>query len=163
MPDPSTLLLAAHATVGSLSLLFGALVLWAPRRRVDRLRARTGYLWATVAVAATAIGLVALDPRALWWLVPLALLTAALVVVGHLAPRRGWGARAQAHGLGGAYVALVTATLVVSLEGPARTVAWLLPTVIGVPLIERWVGRLRSVSAETPPAQRQRKYRRRSA
>ena len=118
MPDPPTLLLVAHATVGSLSLLFGAITLWAPRQRV-RLGGSVAYLWATLAVAATALGLVALDPRALWWLTPLALLTAALVVVGHLAPRHGWGARARAHGLGGAYVALVTAALVVSLDGPA--------------------------------------------
>lgn len=149
MPDPATLLLVAHATVGSLSLLFGAITLWAPRHRA---RASGAYLWATLAVAATALGLVALDPRALWWLAPLALLTAALVMIGHLAPRHGWGARARAHGLGGAYIALVTATLVVSLDGPAMTVAWLLPTVIGIPLIERWVGRLRSASAETSDA-----------
>lgn len=145
VPEPPTLLLAVHAIVGSLSLLFGALALWAPRQRLWSV----GYLWFTLAVATSALGLVALDPAGLWWLTALALLTGALVVIGHLAPRRGWGPRARAHGLGGAYVALVTATLVVSLEGFAQTVAWLVPTLIGVLLIELWVRRLRSTAGET--------------
>ena len=45
-----------------------------------------------------------------------------------------------AHGLGGSYVALVTALLVVSagdISTAAEIFAWILPTAVGVPLIVR--------------------------
>ena len=45
-----------------------------------------------------------------------------------------------AHGLGGSYIALVTALLVVSagdISMTAEIFAWILPTAVGVPLIVR--------------------------
>jgi hypothetical protein len=142
--DAHALLLAAHVAAGAASLVAGAVALWLPDRRP---RAGIAYLGSVLAVAATALGLVALDPDAFLWLAPLAVLTAGLVVAGQLAPARDWGRRVRGHGLGGAYVALVTATLVVSLDGPAQVVAWLAPTLVGVALIERWVRRDESSAA----------------
>ncbi|MCA1700932.1 MAG: hypothetical protein LC790_19340 [Actinobacteria bacterium] len=89
-------------------------------------------------VSLSALALAALDLSALWWLAPLAALAYALAVLGLLAPRRrgrGW-VRAYAHGQGGSYIALVTALLVVSLDGTASAAAWFVPTLLGLPLIE---------------------------
>lgn len=99
------------------------------------------YQWAVLAVSLTAIGLVAFDPAGLWWLVPLALFAYACIVTGLRAPRR--QVRLRLHGLGGSYIALVTALLVVSVEGPGSVVAWVLPTLVGLVLIERAVARAR--------------------
>ena len=69
----------------------------------------------------------------------LALFASACVLVGLLAPRR--HLRLRLHGLGGSYVALVTALLVVSVDGPAGVVSWVLPTLVGLVLIEAAVSR----------------------
>jgi len=109
-----------------------------------RSRAGTGYVWAVAIVAITAIALVALEEWELWWLVPLAVLALSLAVAGYLAPthRHGPWIRLYAHGQGGAYIALVTALFVVSLPGAAATAAWVVPTLIGLPLIERRVSHI---------------------
>jgi hypothetical protein len=97
-------------------------------------------------VSLTAVGLLALDWPDLWWIAILAALAYALALVGYLAPRRrfrGW-TLAYAHGQGGSYIALVTALVVVALtvdgpvHGPAAIVVWVLPTLIGTRLIQRW-------------------------
>lgn len=73
----------------------------------------------------------------------LAILSCGLALFGYLAPRDrslGW-LRLGIHGQGGACIALVTATFVVSLDGLTRMAAWSLPTLIGVPLLELWYRR----------------------
>jgi hypothetical protein len=93
----------------------------------------------------TALGLVAFEPEALWGLSLLAALAAALAILGWLAPRqrkRAW-VRMYAHGQGGSYISLVTALLVVSVSGPATVAAWSVPTLIGVPMIEKRVNGIR--------------------
>src|SRR5829696_8910899 len=137
--------LAVHVAAGSVGLVLGALALTRERPPAYRSRAGRGYLWAVLAIGLTAIALVAIEGWALWWLAPLAALSCALALTGYLAPaRRGDGAwiRAYAHGQGGAYIALVTALLVVSLGGAAAAAAWIAPTLIGLPLIERRVRRI---------------------
>jgi hypothetical protein len=144
MPATHDAVLSLHIVTGALGLLAGPLAIRAERREPHRSLAGAIYLWAVLAVAVTALAVVAFRPAALWWLVPLALLTAVLAVLGRVAPRRrgpGW-IRAYAHGQGGSYIALVTAALVVSLEGVAMVAAWVAPTLIGLPLIERRVRRL---------------------
>jgi hypothetical protein len=143
-PAAHDTVLALHIVTGALGLLLGPLAIRAERQPPYRSLAGAVYFWAAVAVAMTALALVATDAAALWWLAPLALLTAALAALGHYAPRRSgprW-IRAYAHGQGGSYVALVTATLVVSLDGPAMIAACAAPTLFGLPLIERRVQRL---------------------
>ncbi len=141
--------LAAHILAGAAGLVLGAAALSAEHRRAYRSRAGAGYVRAVAAVAITAIALVALEEWELWWLVPLAVLALALALAGYLAParRRGPWIRVYAHGQGGSYIALVTAALVVSLPGAAATAAWIIPTLIGVPLIERRVSHIREGSA----------------
>ncbi len=127
------LLLALHVAAGSVALVAGPVAYLNRRRRAPAMRL---YFAAVVGVAATALGLVGAHAGRLWWLAPLALLTAALAQLGRSAGRPSGAsrARAAAHGWGGSYIALVTALTVVSIS--AAAVSWILPTVIGVALIE---------------------------
>jgi GNAT superfamily N-acetyltransferase len=140
--------LAAHILAGAASLVLGAAALAVERPPTYRSRTGMGYVWAVAAVAITAVALVALDEWQLWWLVPLAVLALSLALAGFLAParRRGPWIRLYAHGQGGAYVALVTALLVVSLPGAAAAAAWIAPTLVGVPLIEWRVKQIKRAS-----------------
>ncbi len=146
--DVHDTLLAAHVVAGSLGLVLGPLAMWAERWPPHHSRAGAVYHLSVLAVSLTAVGLVALDWRTLWWLLPLATLSYTLALLGLVAPRwswRGWQ-RAYAHGQGGSYIALVTALLVVSLEGAASAAGWVIPTLVGLPLIERRVVGLRKRS-----------------
>ena len=111
---------------------------------MHRSRAGAAYHWSVLAVSLTALALVALDWPSLWWLSILAAVSYGLALLSLLAAEwrgRGW-IRAYAHGQGGSYIALVTALLVVSLDGPASTAAWIVPTLVGLPLIEWRVARM---------------------
>jgi hypothetical protein len=97
----------------------------------------------------SALALVAFDVAALWWLAPLAVLAYGLALLGRLAPvwRVRGSLRAYAHGQGGSYIALATALLVVATAGSAMVLAWVAPTLVGLPLIERRVKRLWATTA----------------
>jgi hypothetical protein len=147
--DTSDGVLAAHIAVGSIGLVLGAVAVLTEGPPAYRSRAGAAYVWAVGAVAATAIALVALDEWEVWWILPLAVLAIGLAIVGYLAPARrraGW-IRLYAHGQGGAYIALVTAVFVVSVSGAARAAAWVVPTAVGVALIERRVARIEERTA----------------
>jgi len=133
--------LPLHIVSGALALALGPLALLAAaRRHSSRERVLTAYLWAVFATCLTAAVVSLLDWSRLWWLVPIAVLSYLLGLVGYMAVRRGWPRWVGAHGLGGSYVALVTALLVVSagdISTTAEIVAWILPAAVGVPLIVR--------------------------
>jgi hypothetical protein len=132
-----------HIAAGAMAWLVGAIALWLSitgRRSRDGLAA---FQWSVLAVAVTASILVAFRPAQLWWLWLLAALSYGLALLGHLAPREqspGW-LRLGIHGQGGAFIALVTATFVVSVHGWAQILAWTLPTLVGAPLLELWYRR----------------------
>jgi hypothetical protein len=135
---------------GSLGIVLGPLAMLAERAPPYRSRLGLAYHWSVLAVALTALGLIAFDPAGLWWLAPLAALSYALALLAAVAPRRRgqrW-AGLYARGQGGSYIALVTALLVVSLEGPLAIAAWIVPTLVGHHLIERRVARIRRQSEE---------------
>ena len=137
--------MALHVALGAVGLLLGPLALACEGPPRYRSTAGTAYAWVTAGVGLTAIALVAEDPAQLWWLSILALGTAGLATLGRRAPvrhGRQW-VRAYAHGQGGSYIALVTAALVVSLEGTAQLAAWIMPIAVGLPLIERRVRHIR--------------------
>ena len=134
----SDILLTLHVAAGSLGLALGPVALWRSKGGPALVGAvGVAYLASVLAVSGTAVGLVALDWSELWWLTILAVFSSALAVLAVLAPAlrfRGW-ARACAHGEGGSYIALVTALLVVSVDGSGAVAAWTLPTLVGLPLI----------------------------
>ena len=140
-------LLALHIAAGSLGLALGPAALWRSRGG-PAVAGDIGaaYLFSVLAVSLTALGLIALDWSELWWLTILAAFSSSLAILAFLAPRlrvRGW-VRACAHGEGGSYIALVTALLVVSVDGPTAVAAWTVPTLAGLPLIELRAARLRA-------------------
>ncbi|MEV6768089.1 hypothetical protein AB0N05_05590 [Nocardia sp. NPDC051030] len=152
-------LVGAHIVVGTAGLLLGPVVGWADTRR--HTWARTlgyWYLGITAAVCITATWMVLVRRTDLWWLIPVSALTFALAVLGRYALFRpeAW-THAYVHGLGGSYIALITATVVVSfaLDGPlygaSELIAWLGPTAIGAPLLELWRKTLIPRLHDTPP------------
>lgn len=124
---------------GTAGLVLGAVVMiW--RRAMD------AYVAAVLVVCLTAVGLVLVGRPDLWWLVPVSVLTFGLAVLGRESERRrfrGW-THGYVHGVGGAYIAQVTALVVVWLvvngpvQGSAQLIPWLAPTAIGTVLIELW-------------------------
>ncbi|MGC7097433.1 hypothetical protein ACPZ19_22395 [Amycolatopsis lurida] len=154
----SVILLVVHVVGGTAGLLLGPLVMREDNRRFaagERGPGRYGdwYLVAVVIVCVSAVGLVWVKRADLWWLVPVSALTVGLAVLAREATRRrfrGW-THAYVHGLGGSYIAQVTALIVVSLavngpvRGAAELVVWLGPTAVGTVLIEIWRRRLRIV------------------
>lgn len=128
-------LLVIHIVSGSLGLAAGPAAMLAPKRRGWHTRLGTSYVGLVVALCAAAIGLAVLRP-ALWWLGLIAVATAAAALTGReLARRRppGW-LPWHLSLMCGSYISLVTALLVVNL-GFASPVAWILPSVLGSPLI----------------------------
>ena len=108
--------------------------------RSSRERLLPAYVWAVFATCLTAAIVCLLDWSRLWWLIPVAVLSYLLALVGYVAVRRGWPKWVGAHGLGGSYIALWTALLVVTagdISTTAEIIAWILPAAIGVPLIVR--------------------------
>ncbi len=146
MDGARDVLLAVHVVAGTLGLVLGPLALIARGRRRSPLAG--GYHAAVLVVAVTAIALVAFAPAVPWWLIPLAIFAYACLWAG-LHARPGW-LSLRLHGFGGSYIALVTALLVVSIDGPAAVVAWTLPTGVCLVLIEREVVRAR----RAPPPER---------
>jgi hypothetical protein len=134
------IVLWTHTAVGVVAWVVGAWALWLS---ITRRRQRDGtpaFHWTMLAVAMTAAVLVSYRPNELWWLWLLAIFSYGLALLGHLAPRErslGW-LRLGIHGQGGACIALVTATFVVSVDGWVQVAAWALPTLVGVPLLEAW-------------------------
>jgi hypothetical protein len=136
------LFLALHIGSGTAAMALGALALLAAARRRPRGDPLVGaYLWAVLATCSTATALALLEWSRLWWIVPLALMSSLLALAGYLALRRGGPKWVAAHGLGGSYIALVTALLVISagdISTTAEIVAWIMPIALGVPLIVRF-------------------------
>lgn len=156
----SAAVLIVHVVAGSVGLLLGPAVMYLDTRRFAAGHRAAGswtdaYVLVVLVVCLSGSGLVVLDRPDLWWLVPVSVLTFGLAVLARDAARRryrGWS-HGYVHGIGGSYIAQVTALVVVWLvvNGPFRgaleLLPWLLPTVLGTILIEVWRRRLvRSVS-----------------
>jgi hypothetical protein len=127
-------LLAVHICAGVGGLLVGPIAMRAPKRRGLHTRAGLAYQVAVAVLAATALGLVVLAPGRLWGLGVIAVATEAAALAGLAVERRrapGW----LSWHIGlmcGSYISFVTAALVVNWASP---LAWILPTIVGTPLI----------------------------
>ncbi len=126
-----------HVGSGVAGLAIGPIAIRDAVRAAAPGAAAAAYHWLVAVVGVSAVVLALLDFSRLWFFVPIAIGTYAFALVGHLAARRRSGRwrQARVRGTAGAYVALVTAVFVVSAS--ALPLIWLLPTVIGVPAIER--------------------------
>jgi hypothetical protein len=135
-------LLVLHVGSGALALLLAPFGLAARKARGRHTRIGWVYAGLVSVLAASALGLSALHWSRLWWLAAIAVATELAVVGGLVARRRDsdvWHVSLMC----GSYLSLVTALLVVNLGGP---VAWILPTVVGSPVIA-WAARRAALRA----------------
>ena len=119
----------------------------APKRRGRHTRIGETYHWVMLTVCLSAAGLAVLAWDRLWWFLFIAAFSYANALRGYVAVKRrrpGWLAR-HIGGMGGSYIALVTALVVVNV-GPQVLIAWFAPTIVGAPLIRRAVYRTRAVA-----------------
>jgi uncharacterized membrane protein YeaQ/YmgE (transglycosylase-associated protein family) len=131
MPIPDALL-AVHIAAGATGLALGPLTMRATKRRGPHTRLGEAYHWVMLAVTATASALAVLAWHELSWFLPLAVFSYGNALVGYVAAKRrprGW-LRFHIAGMGGSYIALVTALLVVNL-GEALPIVWFVPTIVG--------------------------------
>jgi hypothetical protein len=151
------LLLLAHIAAGLTAVGSGALAAAAAKRPGRHPRAGRVYLWALSGVAGTAAALAVIRWREDAHLFAIAVTAAALGWSGYLARRRD---RIGPHavGMGGSYIALLTGFYVDN--GPnlplwnrlPHVAFWVLPALIGAPLIWRAVRRVRgSAGGRTTP------------
>lgn len=142
------ILLGVHITAGTVGLLLGPVALRAPKQAGWHPRVGLAYQGVVAGMTTTALGLVALAPGRLWGLGLIAAATEAAALAGWRVRRRhapGWLPR-HIRLMCGSYLSFVTAALVVNWASP---LAWVLPTLIGTPLINRAV--TRADRADSPP------------
>jgi hypothetical protein len=139
--------LAVHITSGTLGLLLGPVALTRPGGNGWAGRLGLAYRASVAVLCASAVALAVWAPS-LWWLGLVAVATAGAALGAERVRRQrspGWQAR-HLRLLGGSYIALVSALVVVSVPVP---VFWVLPTLVGTPLVEWAAGRSRSPTATT--------------
>jgi hypothetical protein len=148
-----TAFLAIHIAAGSLGLILGPVAMFAPKRRGRHTRAGGVYHWTMLTVCLSAVALAIVDWSRVWWFVPIAAFSYANALSGYVAVRRkrpGWLPR-HIGGMGGSYIALVTALLVVN-AGVAAWWAWSLPTIVGTVLIRRTIAARAPATLRARPA-----------
>jgi uncharacterized membrane protein YeaQ/YmgE (transglycosylase-associated protein family) len=129
-------LLATHVAAGVAGLILGPVTMRATKRRGPHTRLGDAYHWVMLTATATAAVLAVLAWQRLWWFLPIAVFSYANAFVGYVAAkrrRRGW-LRLHIAGIGGSYIALVTALLVVNL-GETLPLVWFVPTIVGSPIL----------------------------
>lgn len=136
-----SVLLVLHVTAGAAGLLLGPVAVASRKQSLRHVRIGVAYQVAVAVLAMSALGLVALAPARLWGLGVIAVATTVAALAGGEVRRRrarGW-LPVHIRLMGGSYLSLVTAALVVSWSSP---LAWILPTVVGAPLIATAVHRV---------------------
>lgn len=131
--------LALHITAGVAGLLLGPIAMLSAKRRGRHTNAGEIYHWIFLVLFISAVVLALMNWGEVWWLAFVGAGSYAFALLGYLAAKRRWDGWLTAHvsGLGGSYIAMVTALLVVNL-GTSSPIAWIAPTVIGTPIIT-WV------------------------
>lgn len=139
-------LLVAHIALGAVGLVLGPIAMRAAKRPGLHTRIGEAYHWVVLGVCLTAIAVALAGWARLWWFVPIALGSYAFALLGYAAAKLRWRGWLIAHvsGQGGSYIAMVTALLVVNwqlftgVSGRATLWPWVLPTLVGTPIIA-WV------------------------
>jgi uncharacterized membrane protein len=132
-------ILAIHIAAGTTGLILGPVAMRAAKRRGPHTRLGEAYHWVMLAVCVSASAMAIIAFQRIWWFLPIAVFSYANAFVGYLAAKRrrhGW-LRVHIAGMGGSYIALVTALLVVNVGG-ALPIVWFVPTIVGSPIIA-WV------------------------
>ena len=136
-------LLVLHIGLGTAAMIAGPVSMFSRKRRGRHTTAGEIYHWLVLGTCAGAAALAFLDWSRIWWFLPIAIGSYAFAFVGYLAAKWRWRGWLPFHiiGQGGSYIALVTAVLVVNwltlfgTRGIHSPLAWVLPTVLGSPII----------------------------
>jgi len=142
------MLLSAHVLLGFTALVLGPLVMLSRKAPGFHPRAGEVYHAAVLGVCLTAGALAALDWARLWGFLPIAIGSYAFAFVGYAAAKlrfRGW-LPVHVIGQSGSYIAMVTALLVVNWENAVWP--WVIPTLVGTPLVAWTVRRISRVSRQ---------------
>ncbi|MGH8539368.1 MAG: DUF2306 domain-containing protein [Stenotrophobium sp.] len=133
--------LAFHIACGVSALILGLVAMRASKRRGLHTNAGEIYHWLMASVFVSACVLAILAWQRLWWFLPIAAGSYAFALLGYLAAKLRWRNWLRYHliGQGGSYIAMTTAVLVVNV-GIGAWWAWILPTLIGSPVIA-WIVR----------------------
>lgn len=138
-----TVAVTIHVTAGVAGLVLGPIAMRAGKRRGPHTRAGEAYHWAFAVLFVSAVVLAISDWSGSGFLAFVAAGSYAFALVGYVAAKRRrprWVLRHVA-GQGGSYIAMTTALLVVNWEnltgtaGRESPLPWVLPTLIGTPLI----------------------------
>ena len=142
------LLLVVHVGAGCAGLLIGAGALLVPKRRGWHVRLGLAYQVVVALMTTSALALAVTASTTPWVLVLIAVATEAAAITGWIVARRrrpGW-LPVHISFVAGSYVSFVTAALLVNWSSP---LAWVLPTLIGSPVIARVARRARARAHET--------------
>jgi uncharacterized membrane protein len=142
--------LVVHIVSGIVGMLLGLIAMLAAKRRGLHTRVGLIYHWCMLIVCVTAAIMAMLAWDRIWWFLPIALFSYGFALFGYLAARKrrkGWLAP-HIVGMGSSYIAMSTATLIVNWDrftgtsGLRSPAAWILPTLVGTPLIARAIARV---------------------
>jgi uncharacterized membrane protein len=158
IPDAGPIFAAAlvlHVLSGLTAVIAGALAATARKQRGRHPRAGRVYLWALGGIFATATMMAAIRWHEDAHLFAIAVIAFSLGLYGYRARRRhrpGWPPH-HAIGMGGSYIALLTGFYVDNRpflplwNRLPHLTYWLLPSLIGIPLIWRALGRFQNLPA----------------
>ncbi|MCL4744478.1 MAG: hypothetical protein KJZ83_03585 [Burkholderiaceae bacterium] len=135
------IVLGLHIACGTGALICGAVSMCARKSRGLHSAAGETYHWLFAGILVSGCTLAFLDWQRLWWFVPVAAFSYAFALLGYLSAKLRWKNWLRHHlaGQGGSYISMITAVLVVNV-GVGSWWAWVLPTIVGTPLIA-WVTR----------------------
>jgi hypothetical protein len=136
-----SLLLPLHIVFGSLGILLGPIIMLSKKQRGIHTRLGEIYHWNMLAICLTAIVLAILEWDRLGWFFYVALFSYSFAFMGYVSGKIRWKSWIFYHlaGQGGSYIAMTTALLVVNV-GVTVWWAWVIPSIIGSPIIS-WVSR----------------------
>jgi hypothetical protein len=132
--------LVVHIAAGGIGLVLGPVAMLAGKRRGTHTRVGEAYHWNMLVVCLSAGALALLDWADAGFLLYIAIFSYAFALVGYVAAKKrpkGW-LPVHISGQAGSYIALVTAFLIVQVGTGAPLIIWLIPTIIGTPIIT-WV------------------------
>jgi uncharacterized membrane protein len=160
-----TVVLTIHVAAGVAGLLLGPVAMVVEKRRGRHTALGETYHVAFVVLITSAVTLAVINWSESWWLALVATGSYAFALLGYLAAKRRSRNWLPMHvaGVGGSYIAMTSATLVVNWEnlagipGRESPLPWVLPTLIGTPLLV-WL--VRQIEAGRRPRRRVRVARR---
>jgi hypothetical protein len=156
--------LACHVTAGLTCVVTGALATTAAKRPGRHTIAGSVYFWSLAVVFASATIMAAPRFAQDWHLLLIAVVAFTAGSLGYLARRRRWRGWLRVHllGMSGSYIALFTGFYVdngpnLPLWNRLPTIAfWLLPSLVGVPLVARAMARRHLTVVRRPVGARRR-------